>query len=52
MVGIIINFDKMIERKDDHIIKFEDIFLNQLKDLILIKTTAMKTISIKNIILN
>ena len=40
--SIFLNFNKMIERKDNYIIKFEDIFLNQSKDLILIKTTAIE----------
>jgi 6-pyruvoyl-tetrahydropterin synthase len=37
-----INFTKMVERKDNYIIKFEDAFLNQSKDLILIKTTIIE----------
>jgi len=40
--SIYINFDKMVERKDNYIIKFEDVFLNQSKDLILIKTTVIE----------
>ena len=40
--SIYINFNKMVERQDKYIIKFEDIFLNQSKDLILIKTTVIK----------
>ncbi len=38
---IYINFNKIIERKDNYIIKFEDVFINQSKDLILIKTTVI-----------
>ena len=40
--SIYINFNKMVERKDNYIIKFEDVFLNQSKDLILIKTTVIE----------
>jgi hypothetical protein len=40
--SIYINFDKMVERKDNYIIKFEDVFLNQSKDLILIKTMVIE----------
>lgn len=36
------NFTKMVERKDNYIIKFDDAFLNQSKDLILIKTTVIE----------
>ncbi len=32
----------MVERKDNYIIKFEDVFLNKSKDLILIKTTVIE----------
>jgi len=39
---IYINFNKMVERKDNYIIKFEDVFLNQSKDLILIKTVVIE----------
>ena len=39
---IYINFNKMVERKDNYIIKFEDVFLNQSKNLILIKTTVIE----------
>jgi hypothetical protein len=37
-----ININKMVERKDNYIIKFEDSFLNQSKDLILIKTKVIE----------
>ena len=37
------NFNKTVERTDDYIIKFEDVFLNQSKDLILIKTTVIES---------
>jgi hypothetical protein len=40
--SIYINFNKTVERKDNYIIKFEDAFLNQSKDLILIKTTVIE----------
>ena len=40
--SIYLNLNKMVERKDNHIIKFEDVFLNQSKDLILIKTTVIE----------
>jgi hypothetical protein len=40
--SLFLNFDKMVERKDNYIIKFEDVFLNQSKDLILIKTTVIE----------
>ena len=40
--SIYVNFNKMVERKDNYIIKFEDVFLNQSKDLILIKTTVIE----------
>ena len=40
--SIYINFNKMVERKDNYIIKFEDAFLNRSKDLILIKTTVIE----------
>ena len=40
--SIYINLNKMVERKDNYIIKFEDVFLNQSKDLILIKTTVIE----------
>ena len=36
------NFNKIVERKDNYIIKFEDIFIDQSKDLILIKTTVIE----------
>ncbi|MGN6349281.1 MAG: hypothetical protein ACTHLL_05995 [Candidatus Nitrosocosmicus sp.] len=36
------NFNKVAERKDNFIIKFEDVFLNQSKDLILIKTIVIE----------
>jgi hypothetical protein len=36
-----INFNKAVERKDNWIVKFEDSFINQSKDLILIKTTVI-----------
>jgi hypothetical protein len=39
---IYINFNKMVERKDNYIIKFEDVFLNQSKDLILVKTVVIE----------
>jgi hypothetical protein len=39
---IYINFNKMVERKDNYIIKFEDVFLNQSKDLILLKTVVIE----------
>jgi hypothetical protein len=32
----------LVERKDNYIIKFEDVFLNKSKDLILIKTTVIE----------
>ena len=32
----------MVEKKGNYIIKFEDVFLNQSKDLILIKTTVIE----------
>ena len=35
-------FIKKVERNDNYIIKFEDSFLNQSKDLILIKTTVIE----------
>ena len=35
-------FIKPVERNDNYIIKFEDSFLNQSKDLILIKTTVIE----------
>ena len=35
-------FIKTVERNDKYIIKFEDSFLNQSKDLILIKTTVIE----------
>jgi hypothetical protein len=37
-----INFKKAVERKDNCIVKFEDSFINQSKDLILIKTTVIE----------
>src|SRR3982751_1172440 len=40
--SIYINFDKMVERNDNYIVKLEDSFLNQSKDLILIKTTVIE----------
>jgi hypothetical protein len=40
--SIYINFNKMVERKDNYIIKFDDVFLNQSKDLILIKTMVIQ----------
>ena len=40
--SIYVNFNKMVERKDNYIIKFDDVFLNQSKDLILIKTTVIE----------
>ena len=40
--SIYTNFNKIVERKDNYIIKFEDIFINQSKDLILIKTTVIE----------
>ena len=40
--SIYINFNKMVERKGNYIIKFEDVFLNHSKDLILIKTTVIE----------
>jgi len=40
--SIYINFNKMVERKDNYIIKFEDAFLNRSKDLILIKTKVIE----------
>lgn len=40
--SIFLNFNKMVERKDNYIIKFEDIFLNRTKDLMLIKTTVIE----------
>jgi hypothetical protein len=40
--SIYINFSKIVERKDNYIIKFEDSFTNQSKDLILIKTTVIE----------
>ncbi|WP_458744628.1 hypothetical protein [Candidatus Nitrosocosmicus sp. T] len=40
--SIYVNFDKMVERKDNYIIKFGDVFLNQSKDLIMIKTTVIE----------
>ena len=36
------NFNKIVERKDNFIIKFEDVFLNQSKELILIKTIVIE----------
>ncbi|MGN6822031.1 MAG: hypothetical protein ACTHJ7_04525 [Candidatus Nitrosocosmicus sp.] len=36
------NFNKIVERKDNFIIRFEDVFLNQSKDLILIKTIVIE----------
>lgn len=39
---IYIKFNKMVERKDNNIIRFEDIFLNQSRDVILIKTTSIE----------
>ena len=35
-------FIKTVERNDNYIIKFEDSFLNQSKDLILIKTIVIE----------
>jgi hypothetical protein len=40
--SIFLDFSKVVERKDNYIIKFEDVFLNQSKDLILIKTTVIE----------
>ena len=40
--SIYTNLNKMVERKDNYIIKFEDVFLNQSKDLILIKTVVIE----------
>ena len=40
--SIFLNFNKLVERKDNYLIKFEDIFLNQSKDLMLIKTTVIE----------
>ena len=40
--SIFLNFNKMVERENNHIIKFEDIFLNKSKDLILIKATVIE----------
>src|SRR5919112_5242390 len=40
--SIYVNFNKMVERKDNYIIKFDDVFLNQSKNLILIKTTVIE----------
>ena len=40
--SIYINFNKTVERNNNYIIKFEDSFLNQSKDLILIKTTVIE----------
>ena len=40
--SIYINFNKTVERKDNYIIKFDDVFLNQSKDLIFIKTTVIE----------
>ena len=40
--SIYINFNKMVERKDNYIIKFEDALTNQSKDSILIKTTVIE----------
>jgi len=40
--SIFLDFNKVVERKDNYIIKFEDVFLNQSKDLILIKTTVIE----------
>jgi len=40
--SIFLDFNKVVERKDNYIIKFEDAFLNQSKDLILIKTTVIE----------
>jgi hypothetical protein len=50
--SIYVNFNKMVERKDNHIIKFDDVFLNQSKDLILIKTTVIENNINQNIIFN
>ena len=36
-------FIKTVERNDNYIIKFEDLFLNQSKDLILIKATVIES---------
>src|SRR5918993_5714097 len=36
------HFTKTVERNNNHIIKLEDSFLNQSKDLILIKTTVIE----------
>ncbi len=38
----IYKFNNLVERKDNYIIKFEDVFLNKSKDLILIKTTVIE----------
>ncbi len=43
-------FIKAVERNNNYIIKLEDSFLNQSKDLILIKQQLLKTTSIRNII--
>lgn len=40
--SIFFDFNKRVERANNHIIKFEDIFLNQSKDLILIKATVVE----------
>jgi hypothetical protein len=40
--SIYINFNKMVERKGNYIIKFEDALTNQSKDSILIKTTVIE----------
>jgi hypothetical protein len=40
--SIYCNFIKTVERNNNYIIKLEDSFLNQSKDLILIKTTAIE----------
>jgi hypothetical protein len=37
-----IYFNKTVERKDNCIIKFEDSFINQSKDLILVKITVIE----------
>jgi hypothetical protein len=39
--SIHINFIKTVERNNNYIIKFEDSFMNQSKDLILIKTITL-----------
>jgi len=40
--SIFSGFNKLVERKDNYIIKFEDVLVNQSKDLILIKTTDIE----------